>query len=296
MKLHLSSLKAPTGWRLPAASACALLLALSSPPVTNAHHANEAEHAVLVTWSADAVTVTTEGGSRVIRSSGLPDHKTGDFPNSGNPHTISSQSYVFRAPIEPVKTAATTPGRGYWFGVALNGVPFEPGTAEFWQGDRNWNYEALSGFINLGLDQNNAHVQPTGAYHYHGIPSPLVSEDWSLVGYAADGHPIYVSKSQTYTSSYVLKQGKRQDHGTPAPSGSFDGTFTADYEYTPGAGNLDECNGVTVDGEYVYVLTDAFPHVPRCFKGTPDDSFRKARGGPRGGHRGHRPHGHPPPF
>ena len=51
------------------------------------------------------------------------------------------------------------------FGVALNGVPFDPGTAEYWENDRSsdWRYDALSGKINLGLDQNNAHVQPNGA-------------------------------------------------------------------------------------------------------------------------------------
>ena len=60
------------------------------------------------------------------------------------------------------------------FGVAVNGVPFEAGTAEFWNGDRAWNYEAKSGKIDLGLDQNDAHVQPGGVYHYHGLPTGLV--------------------------------------------------------------------------------------------------------------------------
>ena len=48
------------------------------------------------------------------------------------------------------------------FGIALNGVLFDPGTAEFFQRDRSskWNYEALSGAVRLGLDQNHAHVQP----------------------------------------------------------------------------------------------------------------------------------------
>ena len=41
-----------------------------------------------------------------------------------------------------------------------------------------------------------AHVQPTGAYHYHGLPmGPLKKLDYThkmaLVGYAVDGFPIY---------------------------------------------------------------------------------------------------------
>lgn len=80
----------------------------------------------------------------------------------------------------------------------MNGVPFDPGAAEFWDRDRNsdWRYEAIGGAINLGLDSNNAHVQPNCAYHYHGLPVGLI-ESWprnlysAIGGYAADGFPIY---------------------------------------------------------------------------------------------------------
>src|SRR5437763_1674232 len=142
------------------------------------------------------VFITVSGGERVITANGLPDHAPGQFPNRGNPNTISAQDYNFRVPAHPEVAARSRDARGAWFGVALNGVPFEPGTAEFWNGQREWNYEAKSGFINLGLDQNNAHVQPTGAYHYHGLPAGLMSRlggdanKMLLVGYAADGFPI----------------------------------------------------------------------------------------------------------
>src|SRR5712675_2294948 len=85
--------------------------------------------------------------------------------------------------------------------ITSNGLPFEPGTAEFWDDDPDsgWVYEAKSGFIDLGLDENNAHVQPHGEYHYHGIPTGLLAslntagKQVVLVGWAADGFPIYVS-------------------------------------------------------------------------------------------------------
>ena len=41
------------------------------------------------------------------------------------------------------------------------------------------------------------------------------------------------------------------------------------------AGDLDECNGMTVDGAYGYYVTDQYPWVMACFQGTPDPSFRK---------------------
>ena len=48
----------------------------------------------------------------------------------------------------------------------------------------------------MGLDFNNAHVQPTGAYHYHGLPTGLIrhlniGRRMQLLGYAADGFPVY---------------------------------------------------------------------------------------------------------
>jgi len=56
--------------------------------------------------------------------------------------------------------------------------------------------EALSGARPLGIDQNSAHVQPNGAYHYHGVPTGLVAllgpQRPVLIGWAADGFQIYV--------------------------------------------------------------------------------------------------------
>jgi len=149
--------------------------------------------------SGNTATITVEGQYRIVRANGLPDHQTGQFPGPGNPNRISAQSYTFRMPMAPRTNALARSGRGAWFGVALNGVPFEPGTAEFWHGEPEWVMEAKSGFINLGLDQNNAHVQPQGAYHYHGLPTGLMNRlggegtKMLLVGYAADGFPIYTS-------------------------------------------------------------------------------------------------------
>lgn len=263
--------------------------------------------ALPTTRSANAhenqVTVRTDGESRVIRSNGIPKHDVGQFPNRGNPNSISEQSNSFRVPLNPVAANRPVPlRRGMTFGVAINGVPFDPGTAEYWQRDpgSGWRYEALSGKINLGLDQNNAHVQPNGAYHYHGLPKGLISDispdrHSPLIGYAADGFPIYalygyvdpkdpskgVKKMQ---SSWRLKSGTR-DGG---PGGRYDGTFVQDWQYVDGAGNLNESNArFTVTPEYpggthAYFLTEGFPFIPRSFVGTPDRSFRK---GPPGGGR-----------
>ncbi|WP_422047987.1 YHYH protein [Shimia sp.] len=240
------------------------------------------------------VSITNEGNRRVIAANGIPAHKVGSFPNSGNPHSIEAQNYRFTVSLAPDASSRATSNELNLFGVAVNGVPFDPGAAEFWQGNRRsgWQYEALGGAVPLGLDANYAHVQPTGAYHYHGLPIGLLqSLGWSskaaspLIGYAADGFPIYAITASVngrvveMTSSYRLKSGTRPD----GPGGKHDGTFVQDYTYVAGAGSLDECNGAVVktaeypNGTYAYFLTETFPVIPRCHKAKADSSFSKRR-------------------
>lgn len=266
------------------------------------------------------VSIQTDGDTRLIRSNGIPKHAVGQFPNRENPNAIAPQDNSYRVPLNPVAANRPVPmRRGMNFGVAVNGVPFDPGTAEYWRNDRGsgWRYEALSGKINLGVDQNNAHVQPNGAYHYHGLPRGLMSNVSAdrhspLIGYAADGFPIYALYGyvdpkdpakgvRKMRSSWRLKSGSRPD----GPGGRYDGTFVQDWQYVDGAGDLNESNArFTITPEYpkgthAYFLTEGFPFIPRSFVGMPDSSFRKGPpgggrhsgfGGPR--HRG--PHGGPP--
>jgi YHYH protein len=303
----------------------ALSLAVLAPLAAHPDHAvtqrqDGADRLVPATAPAPAsasVSITIEGERRVIVSNGLPDHATGRFPNSGNPHRIAPQRHRFTVPLAPTPAASPVPLRRGRFGVALNGVPFEPGTAESWQNDRRsgWSYEAQGGAFSLGLDTNLAHVQPDGSYHYHGLPAALLEKlsggekHMTLVGWAADGYPIYAkwgprdardpaSEIVALRSSYRLRSGRRP---TPpdGPGGTYDGIFVEDYEYVPGAGELDACHGregPTPEfprGTYHYVLTEDFPFIPRLFHGEPDPSF-STRGGSRsgGGPGGERP---PPP-
>ena len=247
---------------------------------------------------SNRVSITVEGDYRVLRANGVAAHSTGAFPNRGNPHTIKEQNYVFRIPADPRMTGSIIPLGLHSFGLAVNGVPFDPGAAEWFLGDRNssWQYEALSGAVPLGVDENHAHVQPSGAYHYHGLPTGLLSElnvsrkaHSPIIGWAADGFPIYAlygyqnkddktSAVVEMTSSHQLRSGNRPDTGSN-PGGRYDGTFLADYEYVEGSGTLDECQGrvaVTPDfpeGTYAYFLTEAWAVIPRCYKGTPSNDF-----------------------
>lgn len=278
----------------------ALSLEANERPPLRPHTATERQPLVVQKAEQRAgrsrVSISEEGAQRVITANGVPNHSVGRFPNNGNPNRITRQSYRFVTPLVPQlsNTASHTP-RGGIFGVAVNGVPFDPGAAEFWRGNPHsgWQYEALGGAVPLGLDSNFGHVQPSGAYHYHGLPIGLMQAlGWSnaqpspLIGYAADGFPIYAINAQLegklveMTSSYRLRSGTRStaDNG---PGGRYDGTFVQDYIYLEGAGTLDACNGafVTTDeypaGTYAYFLTNSFPVIPRCHMGTADPSFSK---------------------
>lgn len=279
------------------------LTQVGAPPTPSAAPAAAAK-------SESSVSITTEGDFRIIKSNGWPDHAPGEFPRRGNPNVPSPQSYTFRVPIKPTPADVPVSHGMWWWGVALNGVPFEPGTAEAWNNDQRsgWSYEAATGFLNLGLDEHNAHVQPNGSYHYHALPTGLVEKlggdgkKMLQIGWAADGYPIYSgwaysdpkdpkSELRRMKSSYRLKQGPRPTQ-VGGPGGNYDGRFTQDFEYKDGSGDLDACNGRTgvtpefPEGTYYYCVIGEFPFVPRMWHGTPDPSFSKGGGPPGGGQRG----------
>ncbi len=256
------------------------------------------------TPSEARVEIEKRDGSRVIKANGIPRHQVGAFPNPGNPNPIREQSYVIEFPENPAMAPEIIPlmmeGRSLEvFGITLDGVFFEPHANEFWQRDWEWRYEALGAAIELGLDANHGHVQPTGLYHYHGIPTGLMSrlghvpgEHSPLIGWAADGFPIYArhgysdprdpeSAVADLSPSYRLREGERPSPPV-GPGGRPDGAFVRDYEYIAGSGDLDECNGrfcVTPDfpeGTYAYFLTRDWPVIPRAFRGEPVDLKRQA--------------------
>ena len=248
---------------------------------------------------------------RSISSNSIPDHLVGDFPNVGNPNQIGEVevSYDIVMRVETEQPDRSNPNNAQLVAISLGGILLDPNTGEVYNNDRasGWNYEALTigatgnadltGAVGyLGTDCNNAHVQPTGKYHYHGMPEELVSNlleaaggslddpDMVLIGYAADGFPVYArygyvdplnpaSGIAVMEGSFELKTGTRPS----GPGGSYDGTFNQDWEYIAGSGDLDECNGrygVTPEypnGIFHYYVTDDYPFIQRCVWGEPTD-------------------------
>ena len=227
------------------------------------------------------VAITVQGDKRVIESNGIPKHEPGQFPTRGNPNPIRPLNYKFEVPAEPKESPEITPVERQPFGIALNGVPFDPGTAEYWDPSsrrgmsRNrssgWNLEGMGNASQLGMDKNNAHVDGRGPYHYHGVPAGLLAvTQGSHIGYAADGFEIHYIGARA-KSGYRLKPGTRAG----GPGGRHDGTYVEDWEYVGGSGKLDRCNGGMLNGKYVYFATDTFPFFPRCLWGSASSDFRR---------------------
>ncbi|NKB50942.1 MAG: YHYH protein [Rhizobiaceae bacterium] len=226
------------------------------------------------------VKISVEGGQRCIVSNGLPNHRTGSFPNRGNPNRISKQNVHLCVTTSPSKGR-----RPQWvggsIGVGINGIQFRPTTADYYDArsrrgfSRNarsgWNLDGLGARNQLGMDSNNAHVDNRGLYHYHGVANALVrSGKGSLIGWAADGFEIHYLGSKR-RSGYALKRGTRGS----APGGKYDGTYVQDWKYVGGSKNLDECNGGRLNGNFVYFATETFPFLPHCLWGNVSRDFER---------------------
>lgn len=133
-----------------------------------------------------SVNTTTSNSNLTFTTNSIPNHMVGLFGRvSGalNPNAISIQNSSYTITTNPVQTGKLTAllgstGPSYQFGVLLNGIELDPVAAEPFPNNGNimdpnvnweWNLEALN--APLGLDCNNAHVQPSGKYHYHGKPT-----------------------------------------------------------------------------------------------------------------------------
>jgi hypothetical protein len=260
-------------------------------------------------WSCSSTT-------RTLSANSVPDHDVGPFDIQADlDFTISAQTTSFTATMTP-KVTSSTGSQTQPSGYALNGLKFDPGTGGNCKSTATsndttlvsgsttetvggctllgnlgtWRMEALGqSSFNFGTDASNGHVQPTGEYHYHGMPEKFITKlgkgtaTMTLVGWASDGFPMYarygyVTATDATSGVKVLTSSWRKkstpDSGRPSTSIFPMGTFLQDYENAAGTGDLDECNGRTgvtpefPGGIYHYVVTDSWPYVHRCVKGT----------------------------
>ncbi len=254
------------------------------------------------TTFAGQLTISTGSDSCRITANAIPNYDFNDSTASFA-SDVAEQSITLNVPRNPkIANSSSDLSLLSYGAVMLNGVVLDQVANGCYMPDDasadrdgniangcglwvDWRLDPL-GKVSLGADSHNAHTQPGGLYHYHGNPYALYDTEGTtkaspVIGFAADGFPIFgprfvdetTGEVVEATSGYTIKSGSRPTADS-SPGGSYDGSYIQDYEFT-NAGNLDKCNGRTVDGEYGYYVTETYPYIMGCYTGTPDYSFFK---------------------
>lgn len=254
------------------------------------------------------VTISANGNTCTIRTNQVPNHDVGSGARwRGRMAAISDTLTISRNPSKASRPSALAMGAN---AIMLNGVKWEAYPAACFSTGRGqqlgrerigchardidhpWRYDIGSSLNKFGFDSNKAHLQPQGLYHYHSTPVAFYRKRCTggpeVIGFASDGFPVYdgcfadaSGNLRHAVSSYQLKSGKRQQVGsyrTPyrvgdVKSNNYDGQFIGDYQYVAGSGDLDQCNGMTINGQYGYFATSGYPYVLACVTGKPSRSF-----------------------
>ena len=248
-----------------------------------------------------SITVTDDGC--MVESNNIPNHEFADA-SSAFATITSPNGLTVTIPSDPAISAEPTElSQRSYNAVMLNGVVLDILSAGCYDPDSPnadadgntaigcndadpWLLDPLGTDHKFGADEHNAHTQPDGRYHYHASPNALYEDTpidggSPVIGFAADGFPVYgpyfvdpdTGETREAISGYSLKSGERPS-GDGEPGGAYTGIYNNDYEFS-GTGDLDECNGMMVDGSYGYYVTGTYPWVIKCFTGTPDPSFAK---------------------
>lgn len=251
-----------------------------------------------------SVLISATDNSCSFQSNNIPNH---DF-NDSSAHfatQVAEVQQTFTVSRTPALASNSTPlSQRIYNGIMLNGVPLDIKSAGCYKPNDpradqdgntaigcndadDWLLDPLSTEHKFGADAHNAHTQPNGSYHYHGDPNAMHdhhnpgSDGSPVIGFAADGFPIYgpyfydkdSGQVRKAISGYTLKSGARPS-GSDNPPGNYSGIYVDDWAFT-NAGDLDACNGMTVDGQYGYYVTDTYPWIIACHSGTPHASFYK---------------------
>lgn len=230
---------------------------------------------------------------RIITSTGMPDH--GVDARTVYVIPVSRHTRPYKVDATPKKNWLYTKySDPHLFGIAVNGVVFDPFVNEYYLNNRDSKWHVTAKHSSLSLDKFGATIQRGEDYRYR-TTTPAFFKSFHVVptthspllGYAADGFPIYghyvysdpknpKSVIIDIKSNYRLKKGQRKK----GPEGAYDGTYIEDYEFVKHLhSDLNKANaryGVTPEypnGTWYYVLTDNFPYMPLRFIGTPDPSF-----------------------
>ncbi|XP_072051326.1 uncharacterized protein [Amphiura filiformis] len=181
----------------------------------------------------DILVGTNGDGSHTLISNGIPDHAVG----TRNQYPILEQSFRAKLPGDPQNFPGILPQplclpAASLIGFATNGVAiYSP-------------FDSSGNDISIHDGACQGRTMYGGIYYYAQLPDECSTftpgfrqhDPSRIYGVAIDGFPIY------------------------GPGEGIDKITNAE---------LDECHGKYVDGQYRYYMTDEWPYVLGCFRGTP---------------------------
>lgn len=196
-----------------------------------------------------ATSITIEGDYVVIKTNGLPDHKSPYYKGTQwesslyeayngsntayaqNPNTIKQQAFTFKLPLNP-QVDPTHPATSLGpMGVSINGLPIYNQYAGPSQ--------PLTSEIN-SFDQYAGHPQMTGQYHYHIEPTYLTTKYGKnvLLGFLLDGYPVYgpIEDNKTIVNADLDAYHGHSHATADYPNGIYHYHITADAPYINGNG------------------------------------------------------------
>ena len=252
-----------------------------------------------------------------VTATGVPAFVTGPFA-TGPVSTALNNNYIIKLPLNPtVASTNALVGMGA-VAVFINGtVAYTAGDGGSYNNLNKWHSNAVY-FENIGFDCAHGHPGPmTSDYHHHQNPSafnvetlpsssicnvyladglyvPNSTTHGPLIGFAADGFPIYGAYGYTdplnasspikrITPSYQLRNITARTtlpNGSPAVGPTLTqmvqimgpgapqiqavlGAYLEDFEYVAGLGDLDESNGR-------FCKTPEYPNGIYCYFATID--------------------------
>lgn len=272
---------------------------------------------ILTTINANVQKVQYSTNFVYVTATGVPAFVTGPFA-TGPVSTAMNNNYVIKLPLNPNEATTKTPVGNGTIAAFINGtVAYNAGDAGSYNNLNQWHSNAVY-FENIGFDCAHGHPGPmTSDYHHHQNPSafnietvpsssicniyladglyvPNATKHGPLIGFAADGFPIYGAYGYTnpldtsspikrITPSYKLRNITDRTtlpNGTAALGPTLTqmvqiqgpgqpqiqailGAYLEDFEFVSGLGDLDENNGR-------FCKTPEYPNGIYCYFATID--------------------------
>ena len=140
--------------------------------------------------SNGSLQIQVADGTCTFATNAIPNHDFNDGAN-GFATDVAEQNVQYTISANPAVAAASTPlSLTMDNAILLNGVKVDIlAAACFGVGDERtgcgdpeqpWRFDPMFSANGFRVDSHNAHTQPDGTYHYHGVPNALFESNQAI--------------------------------------------------------------------------------------------------------------------